>query len=134
MLDHELCHKPVTAGKENEMLHPNRIPGSESATVPDSKLEYLLELDEGKAGAFAKLGYTSANADQLRDVILTQLPTLPVAESRPNDGGGTSYAVKMTIEGPTGNADFRVVCSKTSGATSLTTAYRWRDKADTTTL
>jgi hypothetical protein len=115
------------------MLHPSRIPGSESATLHDSKLEYLLELDQGKAGAFAKLGYTSSNSDELRDVILTELPTLPVVESRSNAGGGTSYAVRMTIEGPTGNADFRVVCSTTSGATSLVTAYPWREKNITTT-
>jgi hypothetical protein len=113
---------------------PDSCPGAESATVDDGKLEYLLVLDQGKAACFSRLGFNSTNSDQLREVILSQLPTAPVADSRTNAGGGTNYVVRMTIEGPEGVADFRTVWSTTSGATSLVTMYPWRDKKETTTL
>jgi hypothetical protein len=109
-------------------------PGAESATVDDGKLEYLLVLDQGKAASFAKLGFNTTNSDELRELILAQLPSAPVVESRSNAGGGTNHAVRMTIEGPEGAADFRTVWSTTSGTTSFVTAYPWRDKKEPTTL
>ena len=113
---------------------PDSCPGAESATVDDGKLEYLLVLDPGKAKLFNRLGFTTSNSDQLRDILLTQLPEAPVTGSRANDEGGTSYEVRITVTGSDGTADFRTIWSTTSGTTSFVTAYRWREKKGTTTL
>jgi hypothetical protein len=113
---------------------PDQCPGADTATVADSKLDYLLVLDPGKAACFEQLGFTTSNATELREILLTELPNAPVADSRSNKGGGMNYAVRMTVTGPTGSAEFRTIWSTTSGETGFVTAYPWRDKKRTTTL
>jgi hypothetical protein len=115
------------------MRDPTHCPGAESATVADTKLEYLLnpdpEVSGGKGKFFSNLGFTTTNSDQLRSVMISNLRNVPAEASKPNGGGGVNYVATMTIEGPGGTADIQTVWAVNPGeGTHLVTAYPARQK------
>jgi uncharacterized protein DUF6883 len=87
-----------------EELHPDRVPGAESATTDERKFtEYLLNrnhlLGSGKAKFFKQIGFDQRNWQELRDQFLAQLPYVEGRYMRDNPGGGANYLAAMNIEG-----------------------------------
>jgi hypothetical protein len=111
---------------------------SESAMVLDGKLWYLLEAEpernSGKTACFSRLGFTTANAEDLRMELLNQLSTSVVTNSRTNEVGGTNYEVRMTLNGPSGSGIFKTIWSTTTGQPSFITAVPWREPKRRSTL
>jgi hypothetical protein len=82
-------------------LHPERIPGAETATAHEDKfINYLVDPDKPKAAFFEGLGYDESNWEDLRDTLLAQLPGVPGRYGKPNGGGGYNYTAIMTVTGP----------------------------------
>jgi hypothetical protein len=92
------------------MLHPNRIPGSESATVGDDRIvTYVLNEEhpkgKHKARVFKALGYTSANADVFTEVILSQVATVEGEFKKDNKYGGENWEAVVQLPTTTGEVD-----------------------------
>jgi hypothetical protein len=82
--------------------HPDRVPGAEEAVIEDSKLlDYALSPEHsegrGKALFFHAIGYTRAEYEELRAVILETLPAVAGRFSRTNLDGADNWEALMTI-------------------------------------
>src|SRR5690242_21039735 len=111
-----------------ENLHPNRVPGAETATAHEDKfVKYLLneDHDEGrsKAKLLLRIGYHQGNWQHLSDALLSQLPTVEAIPRQENGGGGRNYEAQMTVTGPGGVVQMKTVWATTAeGTTHLVTA------------
>lgn len=90
-------------------LHPNRVPGAETAiAVQDKFLGYLFnpasERGAAKGAYLRKVGFNEANWESLRDVILARLPYVEGRYNRDNGAGGQNFEAGMVIDGPSGRA------------------------------
>jgi hypothetical protein len=70
-----------------------------NAVITDSKLSYLLELDEGKAKGFKMLGYE--NKDNLKIILKNQLDYINEAQITTTEYG-TKYTITKEIIGLNG--------------------------------
>jgi hypothetical protein len=82
-----------TRNMSNVELHETRVPGAEDAVCPDHKIrDYLLNPDhprgEPKAAFFLAIGWGRERWEDLRDLILTQLPYVHGRFSRMNEFNG----------------------------------------------
>lgn len=111
--------------------HPNAVPGSGSAAVPDAKLTgYALNENHPVGGNKAKvfksaLGFTRKDAGELKQQILARLPYFPAKPGK-KDEYGQRYTVDMPIVGKNGKIrTVRTGWIIKPGASSptLTTAY-----------
>lgn len=111
--------------------HPDAVPKSESATVPDAKLtKYALNEDHPIGGNKAKvfrsaLGFTQDDAPELKQQILARLPFFP-AKLGKKDEFGQRYTVDMPIIGKNGKIKtVRTgwIIKLGESSPSLTTAY-----------
>ena len=84
-------------------LHADRIPGAERATIDSRKLTvFLLSPSHPKgrerARFFARLGYTRENWEELRDLILAELPRV-AGRRRRTTRWGKEWEAIVRIEG-----------------------------------
>jgi len=72
--------------------------------IPDAKLGYLLNWrqENDKSGMMARLGFTSDNADELRQAILLLVATYDAVLAG-NNGHGNVYEVTGELLGPSGS-------------------------------
>lgn len=105
-----------------------RLPQAHNALVEERKItDYLLseERSEGKAAFFARLGFTAARWELLRDALLAHVLSYEVAMVVNNP-----YGVKYIVEGPLKTPDGRSpvvrtvwIIGKGAATPRLVTAY-----------
>lgn len=89
-----------------------KLPNSENAVVDMRKLlDYCLSPDHPrgrhKARVFAaRLGFGAANADVLRDLLLSAVATLDAVPTR-SDNYGQRYTIDIVVMRPTENVTVR---------------------------
>lgn len=109
--------------------HPERLPGAEDATADEAKfVKYLLNPDHAdggpKARFFKELGFDIDNWQELRDQILSKLPSVAATFSRDNRAGGSNWTATIDVEGPEGAARVCTVWELTADAPpKFLTAY-----------
>jgi Domain of unknown function (DUF6883) len=89
--------------------HPARVPGAEEAIAPDNKFrDYLLNpehpIGAAKARFFLELGWGRERWQELRDLLLAQLPLVEGRFSRENEyNGAADYEAVIEIPRDTGD-------------------------------
>ena len=112
-------------------LHPDRVPGAESALIEDSKLlEYALSLEHSvgraKAVFFQSIGYTR---DEYEDLKVGILEVLPYVEGRfvkknPDDADNWEAIISIRRRDKHGTAGICTVWEVREGRpTRLITVY-----------
>jgi hypothetical protein len=91
-------------------LHPDRVPGAESATASNVKFTgYLLNdhhtVGVHKARVFKRYGYDQSNWEELKTQFLAQLPRVQGHLSRENPKGGPLYEAPITISTASGGIE-----------------------------
>jgi hypothetical protein len=93
----------------SDELHPKRIPGAEKATVDDRVTTYLLneqhEKGKHKAYVFKTLGYSTANAQELESILLTEVAKVEGRYSRENGFGGENWKAIVRLPTNRGTLD-----------------------------
>lgn len=96
----------------SDELHPNRIPGSESATVGDNRIiSYLFnenhERGKHKARVFRALGYSTANASDFEAAILSQVASVEGQFQKDNGWGGQNWQAIVRLPTTGGTVELR---------------------------
>ena len=110
------------------------VPGADTAIAVEGKfLDYLFSPGSERGGPkgsyFRNVGFNESNWEELRDVILTQLPAVEGRFNRENEVGGQNWEAAMTVNGPTGTATILTTWVVTPNApTALIGAYPLKKK------